>query len=179
MVHKVERTNQTRRRGGGAGQASGRQINLTNRVVRMTQLLMYGDRSGNWDGQHGQEQAKKGLKSRFSWASGFGGFTIYIGLFVALTCFFLSTIILIWVFLSPLNRWRNIEPPPTNQHSGLGPGIVASALGSNETNPHLISTHAGQWKTRCLDPYNDDDEQRKEWTGSVLSSVRWPDCSWA
>jgi hypothetical protein len=158
MVHKVERA--ITRRGAGNG---GRQINLTSRVVRMTQLLMYGDRSGNWDGLHAGWEGREAGKGRGG-RNAFG-FTIYVGLAIALTCFFLSTVILIWVFLSPLSRWRELPRAPTNG------GVVRDGLGMNVTNPSLVTTHEGVWKTRCLDPYNDADEARKEIIGSVLSSV--------
>jgi len=161
---------------------AGKHINLTARVVRMTQLLIYGDRAALWDDASGarrgnserkprsvrqQQRAQKRLerqatrRAKASQTLAIGGFTIYIGLAVALSCFFLSTIILIWIFLSPLASWRNVSVDHSHN---------ASLYAARE-NSRLVESTRGQWKTRCLDPENDDDAQYMVYVGTAISSA--------
>ena len=115
MVHKVtssEHPAPSRRRPSPQQQlpptasSRPRKVNLTSRVVRMTQLVVYGDRSAHWD-SHARPSAK-----REGGRLAFGGFTIYIGLCVALSCFFLSTVILTWLFISPVSGKSHAQPSP-------------------------------------------------------------------
>ena len=160
MVHKVESIiERTRPR------RHVRRVNLTPRVVRMTQLLMYGDRSSNWE--KGGKAASKSGRSGFSGLP-LGGMSIYVGMGVALTCFFFATIILIWIFLSPLAAWRHM---PSGSRATALDGLVPSGGGANSTNSHLIRTHGGAWRARCLDPHDDRDQHTRFWMGSLLSGV--------
>ena len=158
MVHKVETfIERTRKR------RDVRRVNLTPRVVRMTQLLMYGDRSANWD-----NAKRKEVDAAPKTFSVVGGFSIYIGMGIALGCFFLSTVILIWIFLSPLAMWRHL---PADSEAAIRSGIIASGTG-NVSNPSLVRTYGGgQYKAQCLDPHSESDEQRRELVGLVLCSV--------
>ena len=160
-----------------------KRVNLTPRVVRMTQLLMYGDRSANWsdrsDHQAGAADRVPSASSRSESAlstprrAGFalGGFSIYLGMAVALSTFFASVVILIWLFLSPLADWRHM---PTTSTAAVRNGLVnTGGLGAaaNSSNPALVQSYGGQWKARCLDPYDDADAQHRATTGIVLSTV--------
>ena len=158
MVHKVESFIDRKH-----PRREVRRVNLTPRVVRMTQLLMYGDRSANWD----SSSAKRKEAETPSASRGFtvvGGFSIYIGMGCALGCFFFSTVILIWIFLSPLAMWRHL---PANSEAAARTGVVALGTG-NASNPSLVRTYGGgHWKTQCLDPHDESDEQRRELVGLV------------
>jgi len=243
--------------------AAGKRVNLTSRVVRMTQTLMYGDSeslssksassdappsttadrmermrragddtddleigsfghgSGNHSGHGGRRFSRAsfaqlpsrlssvlgggvaGAKDRFSQAANLshkqlilqqrlrhklqrqatrreireekakesvaiGGFTIYVGLGIALSCFFISTVLLIWIFLSPLASWR---------HVGVGANFTGSltsvdGTGSEGTGSSaLILTRDGKWKTRCLDPVNDADAEYMQIIGTLISTL--------
>ena len=173
MTHRVD----------DAFSSRGKRINLTSLVVRMTQLLIYGDRSALWDkrrAEPGDATRPAGLgripslrslhapsarrKGRGPWSAGsqrrealaVEGFTIYIGLSVALSCFFFSTLILIWIFLSPLASWRYLTP---SNASLVGRAAVDG----------LVQTSDGRWKTRCLDPTNDDDAAYMVLIGTIVS----------
>jgi hypothetical protein len=195
-------------------EVAGKRVNLTQQVVRMTQLLMYGDgdRSAEvstlkpspssgpsapsnmrWFGRKtvistsfnaGSVDADTGLslppevrrrlelwarkrleqqvaqperaKNRKSNVLSFG-FTIYMGLAVALSSFFVSVVVLVWIFLGPLVAWHHVSV------------ANASLSGANE-NPFLMQTQDGEWKTRCLDPTNNDDVAYMQMVGTAISS---------
>jgi len=195
-------------------EVAGKRVNLTQQVVRMTQLLMYGDgdRSAEvstlkpspssgpsapsnmrWFGRKtvistsfnaGSVDADTGLslppearrrlelwarkrleqqvaqperaKNRKSNGLSFG-FTIYMGLAVALSSFFVSVVVLVWIFLGPLVAWHHVSV------------ANASLSGANE-NPFLMQTQDGEWKTRCLDPTNNDDVAYMQMVGTAISS---------
>ena len=179
MIHRVQKENATRRRGHQM-----RRVNLTERVVRMTQLLMYGDAKASFDRDKGSQKDLMAYATRSSRGSGgskqdderlaFGGFTIYIGLGIALACFFCSTVILVWIFLSPLARWRQYEPGASDGVTAAamqGGGSSSGGVNASSTNPHLVRTYNGMVKSRCLDPYNDGDESLKDVTGMIISLV--------
>ena len=156
MVHKVEGIiERTRRR------RPTRRINLTPRVVRMTQLLMYGDKSTDW-----HSDPARGGKQRSSLP--LGGLSIYVGLGVAMVCFFFSTVLLIWIFLSPLAGWKQL---PESSTASANNGMVPMADGTNATNGELVHTYEGQWKTKCLDPHDEADQRWRVLMGSIISGI--------
>ena len=94
-----------------------------------------------------------------------GGFTIYFGLAVALAAFFLSTILLVWMFIGPLADWRELKNPAN------GGQVYDAQSNTSRTNPFLVQTANGKWKTKCLDPYDDNDQQRVQSIGTTLSAL--------
>lgn len=195
-------------------EVAGKRVNLTQQVVRMTQLLMYGDgdRSSEvstlkpspssgpsapsnmrWFGRKtvistsfnaGSVDADTGLslppearrrlelwarkrleqqvaqperaKNRKSNGLSFG-FTIYMGLAVALSSFFVSVVVLVWIFLGPLVAWHHVS-------------VANASLSGADENPFLMQTQDGEWKTRCLDPTNNDDVAYMQMVGTAISS---------
>ena len=139
-----------------------KKVNLTSRIVQMTQLLMYGGDDGDDDdaADVGWWQAVRALR--------FGSFTIYRGLAVALSCFFLSTVILVWLFIGPLARWKQLDAPP---NAGLVDVPAAGGASVQAPNPDILQSVGGQWKGRCLNPYNDDDETLMIAIGSTISGL--------
>ena len=164
MVHKVESIiERTRPR------RQTRRINLTPRVVRMTQLLMYGDKSTDWGDDRGAtRRAGAGRAKQPRSSLPLGGLSIYVGLGVAMVCFFFSTVLLIWIFLSPLAAWRHL--PATGMANDRN-GMVPTGGGANTTNSELVRTYEGQWKTKCLDPHDEADERWRVLMGSIISGL--------
>lgn len=143
--------------------ASTKSVNVTWRVVRMTQLLIYGDRTALWDASHPSDSFKKKTKAQLrkeinDRSTAIGGFTIYMGLGIALACFFASTIIVILIFVSPLASWRTLD---------------TDASSFNNTNflrqDHVFETSDNRIKTRCLDPYDPADERHMLILSSIIS----------
>jgi len=148
----------TRRNSGGVWQRGQhtRSVNLTNRVVRMTQLLLYGDSSSLARSEAAipsrRASTRRRTVTRTANRVASGGFTIYLGFAIALSCFFASTILLLLLFLSPLAEWRTVGDP-----RGVPGAAGANGSQTEELGEHLVQTYSGLVKTRCLDPANAED----------------------
>lgn len=198
-------------------EVAGKRVNLTQQVVRMTQLLMYGDgdrssgvsslntspssgpsgpsapstmrwfgrksiistsfNAGSVDADTGLSLPPEARKRLEMWArkrleqqvaqperaknqksNGLSfGFTIYMGLAVALSSFFVSVVVLVWIFLGPLVAWHHVS-------------VANASLTSADENPFLMQTQDGKWKTRCLDPTNNEDVAYMQMVGTAISS---------
>ena len=139
-------------------------VNVTWRVVRMTQLLIYGDRSAIWDVTaqgHSRKSAASLKKEANDRNMAIGGFTIYMGLAIALTCFFASTIIVILIFVSPLASWRRLDESAYPANNTL----------PDATQEYIVQMRDGRAKTRCLDPYDPADESSMLLFSWVISTV--------
>ena len=213
MIHRVERRviraatsanllDAARKETPGARQSA--RINLTERVVRMTQRAIYGDshdfevgrmlrpqrmrlhahdqppaHDGRRDGARGLSawsvRAYRCAQDERTVASAAAaprhrpahskvaaeteqlsnGFTIYRGLVIALSCFFLSTVILIWIFLAPLGRW--------------GRATLAFAAANGSSSSSLAGAAAAA--AVCLDPTRPEDVAHGNAVGTAVSAI--------
>lgn len=126
----------------------------TRQVVKMTHILMHGDRTEVGDGR--SRITRWVVISRF-----FEG---------AIFSFFLATVLAIWLFFGT-NNWVNVSGEDAYIMQPKG------RIGENATapNPYMIYTteqpqaRGGRFKVQCSDPYNEDQSEYYDFVGTSVA----------
>jgi len=131
----------------------------TKHVVQMTTILMHGDHRLKSDLPPGIKPIKR-------------PFTIYGAFFVALICFFLCTVLVVWLFLGTDNwiRLPNqtgkqqawVQQPPTGDGADNPPN-------GTEWNDYILYTNEEHYLVRCTNPYDSEVNWNFDDFGTLVS----------